>query len=116
MRTRSFMLHLLLGRGLVSCLPTVRGYGPRYTYVPVPTSEHEDSLIVTVELKCEAERADAVRARMEEGFVREAARGVSKGARPDGLRFGRIPRNFKGAVLAKELAAACAEDFPRHTE
>ena len=79
-------------------------------------SEHEDSLIVTVELLCEAERAKAVRARMEEGFVREAAKGLSKGARPDRLRFGQIPRNFKGAVLAKELAAACAGDFPRQSE
>ena len=43
-----------------------------------------------------------------ESFLAGAARGVregsvSKGARPDRVRLGAIPRNFKGAVQVKDL-------------
>jgi len=64
-------------------------------------SEHEDSCCVTMELLGdEARRLQPV---LEESFLREAKRGVSKGARPDILRFAEIPRNFKGALLVPQL-------------
>lgn len=66
-------------------------------------SEHEDSCCVTIEPKT-PEARDKI-AQIEETFKREAKDGVSKGARPDYLRFGKIPRNFKGAILVNELAA-----------
>ncbi len=44
MRTRSFMLHSLLGRGLVSCLPTVRAkiYLRTCTYLRARGFAHRD--------------------------------------------------------------------------
>ena len=72
-------------------------------------SEHEDSVVVTVQLV--SEKARAARAAMEASFLKEAAKGVSKGSKPDRLRFGEIPRNFKGAVLSKELTAAAAKEI-----
>jgi hypothetical protein len=36
-------------------------------------------------------------------FVRKASSIVSKGARPDRVRFGRIPRSFKGEILYAQL-------------
>jgi acyl-CoA synthetase (AMP-forming)/AMP-acid ligase II len=64
-------------------------------------SEHEDACCVTIELK--DEKALALRKTVEETFIEEARKRVSKGARPDYLRFAGIPKNFKGAVLVPEL-------------
>ena len=46
-------------------------------------------------------------AEIEATFVARARHAVAcKGARPDRVRFAALPRNFKGAVLVKELKAA----------
>jgi len=66
-------------------------------------SEHEDSCCVTIEPKT-AEAENKI-SRIEETFQDAAKDGVSKGARPDYVRIGKIPRNFKGAILVNELAA-----------
>ena len=64
-------------------------------------TEHEDACCVTIEpLK------DEVTSKLgdnPETFLKAAAQHVSKGAKPDYMRFGKIPRSFKGAVLMKEL-------------
>ncbi len=65
------------------------------------TSEHEDDCCVTVELVTDEARAK--RNEIAETFLIEAAKRVSKGAKPDRLRFAAIPRNFKGAILVREL-------------
>jgi len=64
-------------------------------------SEHEDSCCVTLELV--DEEAKAMRATLKDSFISKARVEVSKGARPDYLRFAKIPRNFKGAILVPEL-------------
>ena len=61
-------------------------------------SEHEDSCCVTIELG-----NDARRQILESSFLKEAKTAVSKGAKPDRLRFAVIPRNFKGAILYPQL-------------
>ena len=66
-------------------------------------SEHEDSCCVTIEPKSSA--AEKKIAQIEETFQQAAKDGVSKGARPDYVRIGKIPRNFKGAILVHELAS-----------
>jgi acyl-CoA synthetase (AMP-forming)/AMP-acid ligase II len=63
-------------------------------------SEHEDSCCVTVELEKDALEAEPA---IKERFVAEACACVSKGARPNFLRFASIPRSFKGAVLYPQL-------------
>ena len=63
-------------------------------------SEHEDSCCVTIELSKEV--AD-MQPQLEANFVEKAYKRVSKGARPDYIRFAKIPLNFKGAVLVPEL-------------
>jgi acyl-CoA synthetase (AMP-forming)/AMP-acid ligase II len=70
-------------------------------------SEHEDSCCVTIEIR--DQKAQKKVAEIEKTFKDMAAQHVSKGARPDYIRFGEIPRNFKGAVLIKELAAEFSE-------
>ncbi|MCP4666952.1 MAG: acyl--CoA ligase [Deltaproteobacteria bacterium] len=70
-------------------------------------SEHEDSCCVTMETKNQK-----VRNRIPEiqtTFKELATKHVSKGARPDYVRFATIPRNFKGAVLVKELTSEFRE-------
>jgi acyl-CoA synthetase (AMP-forming)/AMP-acid ligase II len=67
-------------------------------------SEHEDSCCVTIEPKT-VEAEDRM-SQIEETFQNAAKEGVSKGARPDYVRTGKIPRNFKGAILVNELADA----------
>jgi len=94
-------------------------------------SEHDDDCCVTVELGiggCSVSRSpsggggggvggggsggsgggrDARKAAVREALLgADAAAALSKGARVDRLRFGAIPRNFKGSVLTKDLAAA----------
>jgi len=64
-------------------------------------SEHEDSCCVTVELLNDVNGAN--RQRLESSFLKDARKSVSKGAKPDSLRFAKIPRNFKGAVLYPQL-------------
>ena len=66
-------------------------------------SEHEDSCCVTIETKTHQARKKV--AEMERTFKVMAIQYISKGAKPDYIRFAQIPRNFKGAVLIKELAA-----------
>lgn len=63
-------------------------------------SEHEDSCCVTMEV---SDLPSGVRTEIGRTFIREARGHVSKGSRPDMLRFGKIPRNFKGGVSIKEL-------------
>lgn len=63
-------------------------------------SEHEDSCCVTVELSKEA---TDVEPQLKADFVRKASSIVSKGARPDYIRFGQIPLSFKGEILYPQL-------------
>lgn len=64
-------------------------------------SEHEDSCCVTIELFNDIN--DDNKQRLQSSFLEEARKSVSRGARPDHLRFTRIPRNFKGATLYPQL-------------
>ena len=64
-------------------------------------SEHEDSCCVTIELFNDIN--DDNKQRLQSSFLEEARKSVSRGARPDHLRFARIPRNFKGATLYPQL-------------
>jgi acyl-CoA synthetase (AMP-forming)/AMP-acid ligase II len=66
-------------------------------------SEHEDSCCVTIEIK--NEQAQNKMAEIRKTFKNLAAQHVSKGAKPDYVRFAQIPRNFKGVILVKEIAA-----------
>ncbi len=63
-------------------------------------SEHEDSCCVTIELNREVED---IQPRLRAYFIATASGKVSKGARPDYIRFAPIPLNFKGAVLYPRL-------------
>lgn len=63
-------------------------------------SEHDDSLCVTIEL---SEGEGHYEAMLSTDFLEKANRNVSKGFRPDYLRFAVIPRNFKGAILYPRL-------------
>lgn len=71
-------------------------------------SEHEDSCCATLQLNTDA--AKAKRGAVEAEFLAKAKAGVSKGAKPDKFRVGDLPKNFKGVVLVKDLAA----DFKAH--
>ena len=63
-------------------------------------SEHEDSCCVTIELSREVEDIEP---QLKTYFIETASRKVSKGARPDYIRFVPIPLNFKGTVLYPQL-------------
>ena len=63
-------------------------------------SEHEDSCCVTIELSQEANHLES---ELKAAFLEKAYKMVSKGSRPDCVRFAVIPRNFKGAVLYPQL-------------
>ena len=63
-------------------------------------SEHEDSCCVTIEL---GEDAASAESQLRAHFIEKASTTVSKGIRPDHLRFGRIPRSFKGDILYSRL-------------
>ena len=67
-------------------------------------SEHEDSCCATLMLKTAA--AEAKRGDIEATFLDKAKAAVSKGAKPDKFRVADLPKNFKGVVLVKDLAAA----------
>jgi acyl-CoA synthetase (AMP-forming)/AMP-acid ligase II len=64
-------------------------------------SEHEDDCCVTIELKSPS--ATSRQAEIEATFLTAAGKVVSKGAKPDLLRFAKVPRNFKGAILVPQL-------------
>ncbi|MFC1860608.1 AMP-binding protein [Chloroflexota bacterium] len=72
-------------------------------------SEHEDTCCVTIELGKEV--AD-MQPQLEANFVKKAHKRVSRGARPDYIRFANIPLNFKGAVLIPKLK----QDFKESLE
>jgi acyl-CoA synthetase (AMP-forming)/AMP-acid ligase II len=71
-------------------------------------SEHEDACCVTLELK--SPQALALQEELERTFLCEARSAVSKGARPDRLRFGPVPRTFKGTVRVGELKKAWLDE------
>jgi acyl-CoA synthetase (AMP-forming)/AMP-acid ligase II len=71
------------------------------------TSEHEDSCCVTIELNEEvAHREEEIKA----SFIEKACVTVSKGSRPDYVRFAKIPLSFKGAILIPQLK----QDFEKY--
>eukprot|EP00944_MAST-04C_sp_MAST-4C-sp1_P011930 g11930.t1 len=77
-------------------------------------SEHEDECMVTIEWLNDNAKSNCETALANE-FVSAACQkdsGISKGSRPSFVRFGQIPRNFKGAILVKELKA----DWERELE
>ena len=77
-------------------------------------TEHEDACCVTIESS-----TDEVQIKLErkaDPFLQAAAKKVTKGARPDYVRFGKIPRNFKGAVLMKELTTDYLKWLEKHSE
>lgn len=63
-------------------------------------SEHDDSCCVMLDVSL---LPDNLKKEIANTFLSEASKVVTKGSRPDHLRFGEIPRNFKGAVSIKEL-------------
>lgn len=63
-------------------------------------SEHEDACCVTIELALETTSAQS---QLMADFIQKAAGNVSKGARPNYLRFAPIPRSFKGEILYPQL-------------
>ncbi len=69
-------------------------------------SEHEDSCCVTIELGGEAAHMEP---KLREEFIARAAGKVSRGSRPDHVRFAKIPVSFKGAVLIPQLKSECSE-------
>jgi len=63
-------------------------------------SEHEDSCCVTIELSKEVANIEP---QLKANFIETASRKVSKGARPDRIRFAQIPLSFKGEILYPQL-------------
>ncbi|MEA3508055.1 MAG: AMP-binding protein [Synergistota bacterium] len=70
-------------------------------------SEHEDTCCVTLDV---SGMGDEMAREIEATFLEEAAGAVSKGAKPQRLRFGPVPRNFKGAVKIGELKKTWLEE------
>jgi hypothetical protein len=66
---------------------------------------------VTIELSEEAPYA--AESELRANFLTKAAAGVSKGSRPEHLRFGLIPRSFKGAILYPQLKQDYADFLKR---
>lgn len=66
-------------------------------------SEHEDTCCVTID---DSLLDPGIRREIEATFIEEASIVVSRGARPQRLRFGPIPHNFKGGVKIKDLKEA----------
>ena len=69
-------------------------------------TEHEDSCCVTIELTEEAAHMQPL---LKEQFITRASCRVSKGSRPDYVRFAQIPVSFKGAVLFPQLKREFSE-------
>ncbi len=63
-------------------------------------SEHEDSCCVTIELSNEVTN---MQPQLEANFIEKASKKVSKGARPDYIRFAQLPLSSKGTVLVPRL-------------
>ncbi len=63
-------------------------------------SEHEDSCCVTIDL---SEEATDRQPQLEADFLERAHKRVPKGARPDYVRFAKIPLSFKGETRFPEL-------------
>lgn len=75
-------------------------------------SEHEDACCVLLELRSSMEKEPEVYA---QELMREARMKVSKGAKPDRIAFGVVPRNFKGATVRPDVRAYfenCLQDEP----
>lgn len=77
-------------------------------------TEHEDTCCVTIEPLKEEVQSKLVDE--SDPFLKAAAQHVSKGAKPDYIRFGKIPRSFKGAVLMKELTEDYLKWLKRNTK
>jgi len=75
-------------------------------------SEHEDSCCVTIELSPEV---NDIAPQLQADFIATASRKVSKGARPDRIRFAPIPLNFKGAILYPQLKQDFLDSLKRET-
>jgi len=73
-------------------------------------SEHEDSCCVTLDT---SKVPEVVREEISRTFLSEASGHVSKGSRPDRLRFGPVPHNFKGALDLGELKRGWLEELGR---
>jgi acyl-CoA synthetase (AMP-forming)/AMP-acid ligase II len=63
-------------------------------------SEHEDSCCVTIELNPEVANVEL---QLNTDFIEKAKHRVSKSARPDYVRFAKIPLSFKGEISIPEL-------------
>jgi acyl-CoA synthetase (AMP-forming)/AMP-acid ligase II len=74
-------------------------------------SEHEDSCCVMIELGEDAANAEP---RLQNAFIEKASHSVSKGSRPDYVCFGRIPRNFKGAIIYPQLKR-CVSNYLKNS-
>lgn len=76
-------------------------------------SEHEDDCIATVELITDAAKGakDAFTAALTVDSKR--SKDVGKASVPNFVRFAEIPRNFKGAILVKELVVHASAEFPK---
>jgi acyl-CoA synthetase (AMP-forming)/AMP-acid ligase II len=70
-------------------------------------SEHEDDCCVTIEvINNNVEPFNNLNELSQQFMILACAKGtgaVSKGAQPSYVRFGSIPKNFKGAILVKDL-------------
>jgi len=86
-------------------------------------SEHEDDCLVTIEIQSAEDHGEGndgrgvskdKRLEVEKNFVRDAKGCVSKGAQPSRMRWGAVPRNFKGdvnwRVLEADWKATLAQD------
>ncbi|MFC1907932.1 AMP-binding protein [Chloroflexota bacterium] len=76
-------------------------------------SEHEDSCCVTIQLSKEV---STIESELKANFIEKAPRIVSKGSRPDYLRFGQIPKSFKGAILYPQLKQDFWSSLKRENE
>ena len=54
-------------------------------------------------LQLVTDEAKAKQAEMEASFLKDSKKSVSKGAKPDRVRFAPLPRNFKGAIKLPDL-------------
>jgi len=73
-------------------------------------NEHEDNCCVTIELTEETVHMQSI---LEEQFIARASGRVSKGSRPDYVRFAKIPVSFKGAVLFPQLKREVSEELTK---